>query len=57
MSLATGNVIKHSVQYLNHNADSMYIFIKDLEKSTNCPVKVTESIKISKLSYFIVYLE
>ena len=27
MSLATGNVIKHSVQYLNHEVDNMFIII------------------------------
>ena len=29
MSLTTGNVIKHSVQYLNHEADIMFIVMND----------------------------
>ena len=39
MSLTTGNVIKHSVQYLNHNLDIMFIVNK--KKSANCRIKVT----------------
>ena len=59
-SLTTGNAIKHSVQYLNHEVDIMF---KDIgkksmaKKSANCQIKVAESIKIAKFSYFIVYLE
>ena len=57
MSLTTRNVIKYSVQYLNHEVDIMFIVMNQGEKSANCHIKVTESIKIAKLSYFIVYLE
>ena len=57
MSLTTENVIKHSVQYLNDEVDIMLSVMSHWNKSANCHNKVTESIKIAKLSYFIVYLE
>ena len=57
MSLTTGNVIKHSVQYLNHEVDIMFIVMNVGKKSANCHIKGTESIKIATLSYSIVYLE
>ena len=56
MSLTTGNVIKHSVEYLNHDADIMYIAINHWEKSAFCNIEVTEPNKITNLSYFTVYL-
>ena len=35
----------------------MYCYEPLVKKCANCHIKVTESIKIAKLSYFIVYLE
>ena len=57
MSLTTGNVIRHSVQYLNHEVDIMLIVMNHWYKNLHCHIKVTVSIKITKLSYFSVYLE
>ena len=56
MSLTSGNVMKHSVQYLNHEVDFMFIVMNHCLKSANCHIKVTVSIKITKLSYFSVTL-
>ena len=57
MSLTTGNVIKHLVQFLNHEVDNMFIVLNLWLKKTpvNCHIKVTESIKIAKLVFYCLF--
>ena len=57
MSLTTGNVIKHLVQYLNHEVDYMFIVMNHCYKTppANCHIKVTESIKIAKVLFYCLF--
>ena len=46
MSLTTRNVIKHSVQSLNHEVDITFTVMNHGKKSANCHIKVTNQSKI-----------
>ena len=54
MSLTTGNIIKIQSNMKKILWSLLWTIGK---KSAICHIKVTEPIKIAKLSYFIVYLE
>ena len=58
MSLTTGHAIKKiSPIFESWSRYYVYCYKTPVKKIANCHIKVTESIKIAKLSYFIVYLE
>ena len=57
MSLTTGNVIKHLVQYLNHEVDNYVYCYESLVKKppANCHIKVTESITNAKVLFYCLF--